>query len=786
MSVRDEARRLHEKGYDLIPLTGKRPAVRGDWVAAPRLTLPELRRKIRESTNLGVRLGHKLPDGRFLACVDVDVAAELTQEEEQELKDVLSTVVSGANAPKVATGSGNGSAHIYLATHRPAKTRSLGKASRIVSYYKGGSHKRGPVWTVELRGLGAQVVLPPSIHPDTQEPYRWANGHQLDDAEFLPGIKVEGAKAAKPAKPTKGSVKPGSVEMPRISGYYRTLIETGDTGNYQSRSEALYAVISVLTRDTDLTDQQIEALLLAHPLGAKASERPSGWLSAQAEKLRERRGSFATAIDELKDDAGLDQVKRVLKQAGKAGLSPVEREEVLQAAKRKTKLSKGVLEAEMAGSADPATRPRLATGDPVYDEVVRRHALVSWAGKPAVFRERLDAPSWEGRYDIMTLDSLKTFYENKPITVGSKLVNPVEVWRADPNRREFLEGARLAPPGEVCPQGVFNLWQGFAVEPVEGDVSEWLQFTKDVICGGSAVYHAWLEDWIADMFQNVGNPKGCAVVMRGEEGVGKGTFANALGHLMGGHYRHVTQESQLTGRFNGHFADSTLIFADELIWGGDKKHRGTLYAMVTEKYLMVERKNFDAVPFRNLNRMVIASNNDWVVPTGMDGRRWFVLDVSSVRKGNARYFTKLGKALADGGYGALLHHYLHKKIKSNLRVAPITRALLDQKEAGFDTVTAWWAAVLERGCVRPPVGDATSTWEDRVSKELLRNSYQSHCKDYGMKPAYHSTMMKRLHKLTPWLREVRGREGEKRVPLVELPTHEECQEEFQRILGTPD
>jgi hypothetical protein len=382
----------------------------------------------------------------------------------------------------------------------------------------------------------------------------------------------------------------------------------------------------------------------------------------------------------------------------------------------------------------------------------------------------------------MTLGSLATFYENKPVFVGKKAVNPIDLWRADTDRQEFLEGARLIPPDEKVPEGVFNLWQGFATRPVKGSVGPWREFLLSVICAGHKGYLEWLEDWIADMFQNVSHPKGVAVVLRGEEGIGKGTFANVLGHIMGSHYRHVTQESQLTGRFNGHFADSALIFADELVWGGDKKHRGTLYALVTEKYLMVERKNFDAVPMRNLNRMIIASNNDWVVPTGMDGRRWFVLDVANQRKGDTVYFEHIRKFLKNG-YAAILDYYLKRQISHDLRIAPVTNALIDQKIAGFDSVASWWTAVLERGCLKPPVGDACSEWEGRVSKELLKISYHAFCGDYGVKPYFHGIMMKSLHKLVPGIKEVRGRDKDKRIQMVELPPLEACQEFMQRKLN---
>jgi hypothetical protein len=41
---------------------------------------------------------------------------------------------------------------------------------------------------LQILGKGKQTVIPPSIHPDTFEPYRWTNGHSLYDTplEALP------------------------------------------------------------------------------------------------------------------------------------------------------------------------------------------------------------------------------------------------------------------------------------------------------------------------------------------------------------------------------------------------------------------------------------------------------------------------------------------------------------------------------------------------------------------------------------------------------------------------
>jgi phage/plasmid-associated DNA primase len=41
--------------------------------------------------------------------------------------------------------------------------------------------------------------------------------------------------------------------------------------------------------------------------------------------------------------------------------------------------------------------------------------------------------------------------------------------------------------------------------------------------------------------------------------------------------------------------DTVLIFADEAIWGGNKKDIGKLKAMVTEEYVMIEAKGKDVI-----------------------------------------------------------------------------------------------------------------------------------------------------------------------------------------------
>jgi hypothetical protein len=108
---------------------------------------------------------------------------------------------------------------------------------------------------------------------------------------------------------------------------------------------------------------------------------------------------------------------------------------------------------------------------------------------------------------------------------------------------------------------------------------------------------------------------------------------------------------------------------------------GELKRLITEPTLTIEPKAVDPFSMSNCLHIIMASNEDWVVPAGMDARRFAVMDVSSQRMGDKAYFKALWAEMEEGGTAAMLHDLLSMDLRGwhPRDDIPQTEALLQQK-----------------------------------------------------------------------------------------------------------
>jgi len=288
--------------------------------------------------------------------------------------------------------------------------------------------------------------------------------------------------------------------------------------------------------------------------------------------------------------------------------------------------------------------------------------------------------------------------------------------------------------------------------------------------------------WMSRIVQDPGGERpGTSIVLRGKQGVGKSRFVTIFGRIFGSHFLHITNQNQLTGKFNNHLKDAILVFCDEGIWAGDKKAEGVLKGMITEDVIIVEPKGKDAFPVKNHVNLIVASNNEWVIPAGLEERRFFVLDVPVTYMQDTAYFKAMIEQMNKGGLEAMLFDLLNYDYsKVDLRTFPRTEALLDQIVQSASSVKKFWFERLREGAL---LSD-DKYWEESVETQEFHDEYITFCRNIGERyPQTDSQFSKQLRGLCPEIR--RGRRGymTKRRWALYFPKLDECRRQFERLVN---
>ena len=349
-------------------------------------------------------------------------------------------------------------------------------------------------------------------------------------------------------------------------------------------------------------------------------------------------------------------------------------------------------------------------------EVNQTQFMAFESGKSWVFREEVDPELDRRVLNRYKLAAVKEFQANDTVLVqqgdSTKRVNRATAWQQHPGRRSYT--AISFVPGKPAPQGHYNLWQGFAFESRAGTWSLMNAHIAKVICNGDVVSTDYLLNWLAYAVQHPDKRGEVAVVLKGERGTGKGIFVSMFGKLFGPHFLQVTQSRHLVGNFNKHLRSCVVLFVDEALWAGDKQGESVLKALITEDNIQIESKGVDTVTAPNRLHIMMASNNEWVVPAGAQERRYFVLEVGVQRQQDQTYFSAINKQMVErGGLEAMMYDLANRDItKFNIRSVPRTTALDAQIIQSLDPGHRWWMEHLGQ-VFTPPA------WKHQERDKLL-------------------------------------------------------------------
>ncbi len=145
-----------------------------------------------------------------------------------------------------------------------------------------------------------------------------------------------------------------------------------------------------------------------------------------------------------------------------------------------------------------------------------------------------------------------------------------------------------------------------------------------------------------------------------------------------------------------------------------------LKMLITEPVIPIERKGRDVRFVKNMAHLMIASNNDWVVPAGLDERRFCVIDVGEDRAQNREYFSAIATEMENGGCGAMLHDIRHRDLSAyRPSRIPVTEALRQQKILSMAPHEKWWLQKLTDGRLFP----GHEGWRTEVARDALYDDY---------------------------------------------------------------
>lgn len=371
--------------------------------------------------------------------------------------------------------------------------------------------------------------------------------------------------------------------------------------------------------------------------------------------------------------------------------------------------------------------------DPWLRQLNEKHAVIAdLGGKCRIISEVMDTALKRSRISKQSFEDFRNRYRHIKVQVGvNDQGHPImkaagNFWVDHPNRRQY-DTIVFAPGQEV--DNAYNLWRGFSCDALPGNKHEsFLAHVRENVCSGNQDHFNYVVGWMARAVQHPDSPGEVAVVLRGKRGTGKSFFAKTFGQLWGRHYLQVSDSKHLVGSFNAHLRDTVVLFGDEAFFAGDKKHESVLKTLITEEMLVVEGKGVDAEAGPNYTHLILASNESWVVPAGMDERRFFVMEISDNRKQDLNYFKKLKQDLDDGGRENLLHFLMtYDLTEYEVRSVPQTKALLEQKILSMEPHVQWlFEKMREERIIR---GD--SEWREKVPKDRLYDDYINDLKDQG-------------------------------------------------------
>ena len=225
------------------------------------------------------------------------------------------------------------------------------------------------------------------------------------------------------------------------------------------------------------------------------------------------------------------------------------------------------------------------------------------------------------------------------------------------------------------------------------DVKQGIQiledYMKNILCSGRQDCYDFLLKWLANMAR--GNKNNSCLYLKGAQGTGKSTLFQFLSkYVIGQSLCLETGSDPIRTKFNEILGGKLLVSIEELEnfsrseW---ESISSTLKRMITSDRIVLQDKGTKSHEENNYNNYMLCSNNDAIKDD--DGRRYFILDISTKMIGNASYYETLYDFVMNDQVGEAFFQILHKIDVTgfNPQVFPLTQSKLESIVSRLDPVS---------------------------------------------------------------------------------------------------
>ena len=289
-------------------------------------------------------------------------------------------------------------------------------------------------------------------------------------------------------------------------------------------------------------------------------------------------------------------------------------------------------------------------------------------------------------------------------------------------------------PSNVCPSGVYNLWEPFAYSLKTGDytrdeegLAQILHLVR-VLADNEDASEKFLLDWMAQMVQYP-QTKSVMPVIRSEQGAGKGTLMEILQEILGANkvWDCTDPLRDIFGSFNDKMRDAFLVCLNETSSKDFLSVMGKVKNSVTDPTFSLRAMQTGATVLESFHRFIITTNSDFPIPTSKGDRRNGIISASNELVGNNEFFTNMHENVikSEAAMRTFWDYLMQRPVKEKMTKADLPVTMYQQELQRLnEPPVIQWLQHLATECRAKHV---------TMNCERMWHNYRNFCEDNNIK-----------------------------------------------------